>query len=347
MKHNLKITSVLLAMFLVTQIIGLTVIYADPLKLEQKAINGTVEEVSNPALSWIEPPEPETQQEFTSIFWQLLIAFFIAISALLLLMKFKIELFLRIWFFVIVTIALFISFVAIEKLLPFVIPFKTAMITALALALVLAVYKIFKKNILIHNITELLVYPGIAVIFIPILNFYTVILLLILISVYDMWAVWHSGVMQKMAKYQIKKLKIFSGFFVPYAQDKKTRDKIRAMKLAAKEAKKKGKKLKESKEKGIKVNVAILGGGDVIFPLITAGVMMRIFSSTPIGGLLAAALVIAGATAGLGYLFFFAEKKKFYPAMPFITTGILIGIFLSWLIYTQILGFSLDFWPFF
>jgi len=27
---------------------------------------------------------------------------------------------------------------------------------------------------------------------------------------------------------------------------------------------------------------------------------------------------------------FFAEKKKFYPAMPFITAGIFLSILISW-----------------
>ena len=45
----------------------------------------------------------------------------------------------------------------------------------------------------------------------------TVIILLVVISIYDMWAVWKSGIMQKMAKYQMDELKIFSGFYVPYA----------------------------------------------------------------------------------------------------------------------------------
>jgi hypothetical protein len=35
--------------------------------------------------------------------------------------------------------------------------------------------------------------------------------------------------MQKMAKYQIQKLNIFSGFFVPYAS-KKVKDKIKFLK---------------------------------------------------------------------------------------------------------------------
>ena len=69
------------------------------------------------------------------------------------------------------------------------------------------------KNLYIHNLTELLIYPGLAGVFVPLLSIWTMIFLLVLISVYDMWAVWHSGIMQKMAKYQINKLKIFSGFF--------------------------------------------------------------------------------------------------------------------------------------
>ena len=139
---------------------------------------------------------------------------------------------------------------------------------------------------------------------------------MIIISIYDIWAVWHSGIMQKMVKYQINELKIFSGFFVPYIS-KKLRIKLKKMRKSQK-----GKKLKTK----IKVNMAILGGGDVIFPIITAGVMLKTF------GFMSALFVIIGATCGLGYLFFFAAKKKFYPAMPFITAGIFAGIILGYLI---------------
>ncbi len=127
-----------------------------------------------------------------------------------------------------------------------------------------------------------------------------------------MWAVWHSQIMQKMAKFQINKLRIFTGFFVPYIS-KKTRQRIKKMKKS------------ELKKKKIKVNVAILGGGDIVFSIIAAGVLLKTL------GLFSALFVVAGATLGLGYLFFFSEKKKFYPAMPFITIGIFVGIILSYL----------------
>jgi len=69
--------------------------------------------------------------------------------------------------------------------------------------------------------------------------------------------------------------------------------------------------------------MAILGGGDVVFPIITAGVMLVNFGFWP------ALFVILGATLGLSYLLFFASPKKFYPAMPFITLGIFLGMLAS------------------
>jgi multisubunit Na+/H+ antiporter MnhB subunit len=133
-----------------------------------------------------------------------------------------------------------------------------------------------------------------------------------------MWAVWHSGIMQKMAKYQMENLKVFSGFFVPYIS-KATRKKVKSWKSSLNK--------KDLAKKKIKVNVAILGGGDVVFSIITAGVMLKTL------GLGSALFVSLGATLGLAYLFMKSEKKKFYPAMPYITTGILLGIGLSYLVF--------------
>ena len=86
---------------------------------------------------------------------------------------------------------------------------------------------------------------------------------------------------------------------------------------------KKGKKPKTSK---MKVNLAILGGGDVVFPIITAGVILRTL------GLTQALFVTTGATIALLLLFTYSQKGKFYPAMPFITAGLLAGIGLAYLI---------------
>ncbi len=306
-------------MFVITQFIGLYVLNSNPFTT-QVTINGALQEVPNPALSWIQPPEIQNQSDFGTYLGSIIFAFIFAILILFLLTKFKIDFILKAWFFLVVSISLFISLIAIfPKYFYFTIP-------ALIISLILAFIKIFKRNFIVHNLTELLIYPGIATVFVPILNLWSIIILLIIISIYDIWAVWHSGIMQKMAKYQINKLKVFSGFFVPYI---------------SKELRMKLKKLKKSKlkNKKIKVNLAILGGGDVVFPIITSGVVFLTdkislpFGLLPsfmfTGGLIPALFVIAGATLGLTLLFLFSEKKKFYPAMPFITAGIFLGLIIS------------------
>lgn len=301
MKHNVKITAILLGMFLLTQFIGLYVVnhYSDkelPLGLET--------------------PQVQDAQEYNSFFVSILIAFVIAISIMFLLTHFRAEFFLRLWFFVVVFIALVISLSSFSP----EIKYLTLIVSIIALPL--ALVKIYGRDLLVHNLTELLVYPGIAAVFVPVLNIWTIIGLLIVISLYDAWAVWHSGIMQKMAKYQIKKLKVFSGFFIPYVS-KSVRMKIKQMSK------------KELEKKKIRANVAILGGGDVIFPIITSGVILRTnpFGLSGIQTFIPPVLTIFGAALGLGYLFFFAEKKKFYPAMPFITAGIFLMLGISWLIF--------------
>lgn len=324
MKHNVKITLILLSMFLITQFIGLYVISSDPFHITTNVGNDTIVK-ENPTLSWIQPPEVEQESDFGTYFGSLIFAFIFAILLFFLLTKFKIDSILRGWFFVVIILSLFITF---NAFFPKTVFFA---IIAAILAVSLAFIKIFKRNLIIHNLTELLIYPGIAVIFVPILNFWTMILLLVLISAYDIWAVWHSGIMQKMAKYQMNKLKVFSGFFVPYIP-KKLRNKIKRMKKS---------------KKGIKVNTAILGGGDVVFPIITSGVMLNLargnlfpkglsnlaYPLFGIPGLGTAFFVTIGATIGLALLLTFSEKKKFYPAMPFISAGIFLGLFFAYLIF--------------
>jgi presenilin-like A22 family membrane protease len=318
MKHNVKITAIIIGMFLLTQFIGIYVV--DHYSTKQ-VINGEVVEVVAPSLPFgLETPNIKENREFNQAFVSILFAFVIAISLLLLLSKFNAAFFLKLWFFLVVTIALGISFNAFlsnmisSNVNLFSMSISLSLLIIVFFALILAYIKIYKKGFLIHNATELLIYPGIAAVFVPILNIYTIVFLLILISIYDMWAVWHSGIMQKMAKYQIDTLNIFSGFFIPYAS-KKVKAQMKKMKKT------------DLKKKKVRVNVAILGGGDVIFPIIAAGVMLKTL------GLFSAILVVIGATLGLGYLLFSSEKKKFYPAMPFISAGIFLGIGLSYLLF--------------
>jgi len=317
MKHSWKITAILLSMFLITQFIGLYVI--NSYKLSTNDNNQTI----NPLPKAFQTPTPQSEKDFWFYFIQIIPAFIIAIILVMLLTKYKVKIIIRLWFLFVIFIALALAFNAF--LMPFTNPAKTIAgfsSFAILIAIPLALLKVFRPSIILHNFTELLIYPGIAAVFVPILNIPTMILLLIIISIYDMWAVWHSGIMQKMAKFQMEELKIFGGFFVPYIS-KKLREKINRIKNS---------KTKSGEHRKIKVSLAILGGGDVVFPIITAGVvMLRLNSIIP------ALFVIFGALAGLTYLLMISEKKKFYPAMPFITSGIFLGLILYWLIFKIII----------
>ena len=323
MKHTLKITFLLLFMFFITQLIGLFVISQFPaaetqiIDAEGNLINSTTH---NLPYGLDPPPDVSPQSILVSIIFSLVVA----VLLMLILMKYKTESFLRLWFFAVAAMAIGITATAIFISLRVlqaeinlgVAQFPLSWLISLIIAVPLAFYKVFKRNIIIHNMTELVIYPGIAVIFASLLNIWTVVLLLVLISIYDMYAVWHAGFMQKMAKYQIQKVKVFSGFFVPYI-GKKQRDMISQLK------KSKSKKLKDKK---IKVSVAILGGGDVVFPIILAGVVLINW------GLIQALMISFGATLALGGLFWLSKKGKFYPAMPFITAGCFIALALSYLV---------------
>jgi presenilin-like A22 family membrane protease len=284
-------------MFLLTQIIGIAVVNRYSPETETiMTENGTLANITTYNLPYGTNPPPDIVPGIS------LITIAVAIIFAVFLM-----LFLRLWFFIVVVLAIGITLNSVF------FNIQGSSIIALIIALPLAFMKIFRRNLVFHNITELMIYPGIAAIFVPLLSIWTMVILLVLISAYDIYAVWHAGFMQKMAKYQIEKLKIFAGFFVPYV-GKKERKKIAKLKKS------------KAKDKRIRVSLAILGGGDVVFPIILAGVVLMTL------GLIQAFIISAGATIALATLFYFSQKGKFYPAMPFITAGCFIALGIAYLI---------------
>ena len=170
MKHTFKITIVLLTIFLLAQFVGIAALYKyiDPVKTS---------ETGETAFKELPVGERPPIDEKTS-YLPIILAILIGTGLLLLLIKFKLIWLWKAWFLIAVFIALLVSFAAF---------IKTEI--ALFLALILSAWKIFKPNIWVQNLTELFIYGGIAVIFVPMLNLLSVVLLLILISVYDYYAV--------------------------------------------------------------------------------------------------------------------------------------------------------------
>jgi presenilin-like A22 family membrane protease len=302
MKHEARIVLTLLVMFVLTQLIGLYVIDAYSPKTVTEIVNGTSVNVTvaEEIPYGMQPPEVQPQISLVSIIF----SFAIAIFLFFLLTRLKARIWLKIWFVFVIYICLAVAIYAIILKL---FPDANANLIALLIAIPLTFYKAIKPNLVVHNVTELLIYPGLAAVFVPILRTWSIIVLLLLISIYDMYAVWKSSLMANLAKYQIQKLKIFTGFFVPYLP--------KGMKLA-----------KKGKGKKMKIAIAILGGGDVAFPLIFAGVILRA------SGIIPALIIIAGATVALLGLFMYSKKGKFYPAMPFLTAGCLIAWLISLLV---------------
>jgi presenilin-like A22 family membrane protease len=262
MKHTLKVTIILVSLFLLAQIIGLLVT-GNYLKQERLPYD-------------IERPEIEEKTAPISIFIIILVATGIALF-LIKIGAFKIW---KAWFFIGVLFTLLIAFGAFVN-----------EIIALILAAVLAIIKIFKPNVIIHNFTELFIYAGLAGIFVPILNLLAISILLLVISIYDMIAVWKTKHMVKLAKFQ-SKVKLFAGLAVPYGKDK----------------------------------LAVLGGGDIGFPLLFAGVVLKTTN------MLNALIVVLFVCLALFGLFIYSKKNRFYPAMPFLTIGCGLGYLVTFLI---------------
>jgi len=261
MKYDYKITSLILSLFFIAQFIGLFIIA----------------HYLTQALPYnIQKPEFEPATSYIPITIMILVATGIAI----ILIRFKASKLWKLWFFIGISFALLISF---SVFIP--------QVFALILALIIASIKVFKPNYIVHNLGEVFMYGGLAALFVPILSLTSIFILLIIISVYDMIAVWKTKHMIKLAKYQ-SKMRVFAGLLIPYSKDK----------------------------------TAILGGGDIGFPLFFAGTVLK-YSS-----FLNAFIVVIFTTIALGILLYYAKKNKFYPAMPFLSLGCLAGYLVTLLI---------------
>tara|TARA_Y100000310_G_scaffold327508_1_gene394004 strand:- start:1460 stop:2377 length:918 start_codon:yes stop_codon:yes gene_type:complete len=304
MKHELKVTILLLILFFVSQVVGLAII--------DRYIDHTVTEATGVATFkdlpyQVERPEVEGGASFGYIFFAILIG----TAILLLLIRFKKVMIIKAWFFIVAWLCLAFAFSA----------FISSFVASI-LAFIVAVWRTYRPNVIIHNVAELFIYGGLAAIFVPMINLFAAFMLLLFISIYDMFAVWHSKHMVKLAKFQTKS-NIFAGMLIPYG--------VKA--ISAKKAKKMTKTEKLVK---VKTRHAILGGGDIGFPLIFAGVVMKglMLQNTLLIGFLKTLIIPVCVTIALMFLFMKGQKDKFYPAMPFLSMGCVVG-------YLIILGINL------
>jgi presenilin-like A22 family membrane protease len=305
MKHDLKVTIFLLLLFLSAQITGLFVLnHTINVEETYNETTGETEIIVNYQDVMTGRPETQGAGSFLYVFFAILFGTIL----LLILIKFKLHKVWKGWFYIAIGLTLSIVFdVFLSEIISLILGFG------------LAYLKIFKPNIFTHNLTEIFMYSGIALMIVPLFNILWVIILLIAISIYDIIAVFKSKHMIKLAEFQSSS-KMFAGLLIPYKKPKKPKTTS---------------KIKMKIPKGIKtegVKSAILGGGDIAFPLIFSGVVMHsliqiesLTQATKHLAFLKVLIIPVFAMIGLGTLLYLSKKNKFYPAMPFISAGCLIG----------------------
>ncbi len=301
MKHSWKITLMLLSLFLITQLFGLVVINKYMVKRVVK-INTPHGVSYSTNVSWHtnaitgEPPKVNENWSFISVF----IAILLSTVLVFILVKFKAGNIWNMWYMLAVFLAMSVSLSAFMNVK-----------LALAVSGLLVFLKVKSRNAYFHNLTEPLVYAGISVFLVPLFNMFSISALLILISIYDYVAVFKSKHMVSLAKFQLSSSR-FMGLAIPKSGSNLSKISSRVS--------------KHCKVKSNKSDIAILGGGDITFPLIFAGVMLKYF---PLWKVL---LVPILASISLLLLFTHSQKGKFYPAMPSITAGCLLGYLIALLI---------------
>lgn len=253
MKHTKKITALLVLVFLLHQLFGIFII--SNISSEELVTEYSQNEIS-----------PEV----------IFLPFFIIIASVIFIILSKFKILIKYWHTLALVLCGFITLsVIIEPL------------QALILSILIIILKKSTDDEYYNNVSELIIYPSIAIILMPVLNLLSAIILLLIISVYDFLAVYLSKHMIVLAKTQMKE-NIFSGIKINYG--------------------------KES---------AIIGGGDIAFVMILVTVILRDYS------LINSVITAVFSSIGLLALLLLAEKKKFYPAMPFLAISSIIGFFVS------------------
>lgn len=299
MKHTLKATVTLMLFFFLSQLVGLLIVnqYIDHKK---SAETQTTE--YRPLPYNLERPEVKNQ---SASFIYVMVSILIGTGLLLLIIKTNKLLFWKMMFFISVLLTLTIAFSA----------FMNQYIAG-ALALAIAILKLYKPNMIVQNVSEVFIYGGLAAFVVNIFNLFAVFALLIAVSIYDYISVYKTRHMIKLAKFQSKS-KVFAGLAVPYDS-----------KSAANE------KPSIKPEKPQKKSMAILGGGDIGFTLIFAGVVMKglMLKETVLIGFLKTLIIPVCVTLALLILLFKGRHGKFYPAMPVLSLGCFVGYFIVLLV---------------
>ena len=152
MKHTWQATLLLMALFLATEAVGLVILlsYVD---VDRTAETGITAFESLP----FDMERPDIDESLSYLY--IAAAIIIGTIILLVLIKFRRVGLWKFWFLI-----------AIAFTLTFAIGAFVDEMIAVVIAIFLALWKIYRPNIYVHNLTEILIYGGLAAIFVPIMQ---------------------------------------------------------------------------------------------------------------------------------------------------------------------------------
>ncbi|MEM1988806.1 MAG: presenilin family intramembrane aspartyl protease [Candidatus Woesearchaeota archaeon] len=191
------------------------------------------------------------------------------------------------------------------------------------LAIIFAILLYFVRKTSLRNLTEAFMYAGFVAMILPLFNFKYLIILLIILSIYDFISVRITKHMILMANSQME-VSSFSGLQIDYnpnlEKNENLKEEINFSNVSM------NKEINDDKIyviKKVETKSAILGGGDIAFPMILASYMAINF------GWIYGISVILGSLIGLTLIFKFSEKDKFYPAIPYLTFLMFLSLTLT------------------
>ncbi|MDY6765778.1 MAG: presenilin family intramembrane aspartyl protease [Candidatus Nanohaloarchaea archaeon] len=217
-------------------------------------------------------------------------------AVLLALYRWNRQLLVQLWFGTALVFTAFILFNAFVALVP-----------AVLLTLVFAALRFRTEDMLLRNALDTVPFAGAGALFGAVLGVQAVLVFAALLAVYDYIAVDRIGHM------------------VTLAEEGAASDTLMGFQYPAADAAEAPAETGNSTGGGQQVRAGMLGGGDVVVPIIIA------VSLIPVFGTGAAVSVVAGSAAAL-FLFLTAiqsrETARFYPAIPVVGSGAVLGLVL-------------------
>jgi presenilin-like A22 family membrane protease len=253
----------------------------------------------------------ETKEQNQSAASGLYIFVMIAVSTavLLILYKYNAQFVIKAWFALAILISTLIFFEALFDPL-----------TALILTLVAVGTRFITDSPMIVNTMTIFAFAGFGAFFGSIFGLPAIIALMVILSLYDYFSVNISEHMVALAKFGME-TNTFMGFTYPKGED--------GMDMADADIQDLEPDDDASAETvdgddGPGAGMGILGGGDIIVPLAFAATLLPDYGAIP------AMVSIFGAAAGLTFLLLKAQNGKFYPAIPPVAIGSIMGWAVAW-----------------